>query len=247
MKILSIGNSFSQDAQKWLHKISAQNGLELEAVNLFIGGCSLEQHWNNVEENKADYDLEYNGEGACQKISIGEALKMEKWDVITLQQASYHSGKPQAYIPYLQKLFEFVKALQPNAKIYFHQTWAYEIDSDHGSFFEYNHNQQEMYRRIKDASEMAARLINIPLLKTGTVIQAMRENMPEFDYKNGGLSLCRDGFHLSLDYGRFAAGVVWFYTLTGEKPTVKAFEDFDAVLLNKVIDFAVSVLDNNEI
>ena len=39
MNILSIGNSFSQDAQKWLHKLAAGNGVEMDTVNLYIGGC----------------------------------------------------------------------------------------------------------------------------------------------------------------------------------------------------------------
>ena len=41
LKVLSIGNSFSQDAQKWLHQLAAENGVELQAVNLYIGGCTL--------------------------------------------------------------------------------------------------------------------------------------------------------------------------------------------------------------
>lgn len=37
MKILSIGNSFSQDAHKWLHKLAKVNGVEFEIANLYIG------------------------------------------------------------------------------------------------------------------------------------------------------------------------------------------------------------------
>ncbi|MGN1128615.1 MAG: DUF4886 domain-containing protein, partial [Candidatus Flemingiibacterium sp.] len=44
LKVLSIGNSFSQDAQRWLHDIAAADGVELLAKNLYIGGCSLERH-----------------------------------------------------------------------------------------------------------------------------------------------------------------------------------------------------------
>ena len=40
--------------------------------------------------------------------------------------------------------------------------------------------------------------------------------MPEFDPEKGGVSLYRDGFHLSLDYGRYLAGLVWFKFFTGE-------------------------------
>ena len=61
MKVLSIGNSFSQDAHKWLHKLAENNGVDLETVNLYIGGCSLGTHWKNAKENNADYEFELNG------------------------------------------------------------------------------------------------------------------------------------------------------------------------------------------
>ena len=57
MKILSIGNSFSQDAHRWLYKLAKLNGIELETANLYIGGCSLETHFKNLEENNAFYSL----------------------------------------------------------------------------------------------------------------------------------------------------------------------------------------------
>ena len=43
MKILSIGNSFSEDAQRYLKLIAGANGRELTCVNLYIGGCSLKK------------------------------------------------------------------------------------------------------------------------------------------------------------------------------------------------------------
>ena len=49
MKVLAIGNSFSQDATHYLHKIAASDGVEMKVVNLYIGGCSLEQHWKNIQ------------------------------------------------------------------------------------------------------------------------------------------------------------------------------------------------------
>lgn len=235
MKILSIGNSFSHDAHRWLHKLAEHNGIDMYTVNLYIGGCSLEAHWTNAMENNLYYDLEINGGDGERKISISEALEMDKWDVITLQQVSQHSGMPQTYLPYLLSLAELVKRAQPQAQIYWHQTWAYETDSDHSGFAYYNKDQNEMYRRIIDASQMACKLIDAPLIPVGTVIQKLRETLPEFDYKIGGRSLNRDGFHLTLDYGRFAASATWLRTLTGAEVKVTEFEDFDIDLLKKIL------------
>ena len=54
-------------------------------------------------------------------------------------------------------------------------------------------------------------------------------------YNHSSTSLCRDGFHLSWDYGRFAAAATWLHTITGKKINVSDFEDFNLELLKKII------------
>ncbi len=235
IKILSIGNSFSTDAQRYLYDISVQNGVELECYNLFIGGCSLQTHWENYVGNNAFYDLEINGNEATRKISIEEALLMYKWDVITVQQASAFSGMFESFIPYLTDLVKVVREKAPTAKLYFHETWSYEIGSLHEGFLNYNSSQKEMYSRIKEASKKASNLINAEIIPTGDVIQFVRENIPEFDFENGGISLCRDSFHLSEDYGRFLAGAVWLKKLTGKALKEQPFLNFDCGITEKLI------------
>lgn len=234
MKILSIGNSFSQDAHGWLHKLAAQQGVDLDTVNLYIGGCSLETHWKNVVENNACYSLEPNGEAGVREIGILQALEMDDWDVVTVQQVSHFSGMPETYEPYLSNLVDTVRKLRPNAKILFHQTWAYETDSWHDGFANYNNDQRQMYDRLVAASAEASKRIHAEQIPVGTVIQLLRENIAEFDYAKGGHSLCRDGFHLTLDYGRYAAAATWFVALTGRKIVATEFEDFDLSLLQKI-------------
>lgn len=238
MKVLSIGNSFSQDAHRRLYGLAQQNGVDIKHVNLFIGGCGLETHWNNSVENKASCRYELNGikDEVERYVSIAEALDMDEWDIVTLQQVSNFSGMPQTYIPYLNNLADFVKKKQPNVKLYYHQTWAYEIDFESEAFKNYNCDQSEMFRRIYDASLMAAKLINAEIIPTGSVIQKIRTEIAEFDYKNGGLSLNRDGKHLSMDYGRFAASATWLRKLTGKKITLKDYDDLEPGLANRILD-----------
>ncbi len=236
MKLLSIGNSFSTDAHRFLHTLAEQNGVNLECYNLFIGGCSLETHWTNYVGNNVFYDLEINGYEATRKISINEALLMEDWDVITVQQASAFSGIFESYLPYLTDLAKVIKENAPTAKLYFHETWSYENGSLHEGFLNYNSNQKEMYLCIKDSAKKASDLINAEIIPTGDVVQFVRENIPEFNYENGGLSLCRDSFHLSEDYGRFLAGAVWFKKLTGKNLKEQPFMEFDFSLTKKLIN-----------
>lgn len=45
IKVLAIGNSFSQDAvEQYLHELGEAEGITMIIGNMFIGGCSLERH-----------------------------------------------------------------------------------------------------------------------------------------------------------------------------------------------------------
>ena len=48
MNILSIGNGFSEDAQRYLHEIAVPDGFDLDTYNIVFGGCSLSMHYENM-------------------------------------------------------------------------------------------------------------------------------------------------------------------------------------------------------
>ena len=73
MRILAIGNSFSQDATAMLQPVLAASGIQAEVVNLYIGGCPLERHWQNIEQDAPAYDEQLEGEATGRKRSIREA------------------------------------------------------------------------------------------------------------------------------------------------------------------------------
>ena len=70
MKILCIGNSFSQDATRYLSRIGKAAGTGIKTVNLYIGGCPLKTHYFNVLEDQPAYAFEFNGENTGIKVSI---------------------------------------------------------------------------------------------------------------------------------------------------------------------------------
>lgn len=236
MKILSIGNSFSEDAQRWLHAIAQLHGVDIQCANLYIGGCSLETHWINEKDNNAFYDYQVNGNESQEKVSISDALLREKWDIVTVQQVSNLSGIAETYEPYLSVILEKIKSVLPDAQLYLHRTWAYETDAEHPGFANYNNSQAEMYEKIESATKEIADKLNLKIIPTGNVIQYLRENADEFDYANGGISLCRDGYHLTYDIGRFAAAATWYVTLTGQKLHLTDFENFDKTLVSKITE-----------
>ena len=238
MKILAIGNSFSQDATHYLHQIAAADGADFLVANLYIGGCSLQTHRNNILEKKADYLLEINGFSTERYVSVEEALAMEDWDVIVTQQASHDSGKPQTYHPYLEEIVAYLRQVKPDARLYLQKTWAYESDSLHAGFSAYHQNQQEMYDRLSDAYGQAAARIGLPLIPCADVIQELRKREP-FLYGHGGMSLCRDGFHMNIIYGRYLLSAVWYRTLTGNRISSNPYIPSTPLAPNAIVDEAV--------
>lgn len=222
IKILAIGNSFSQDATAYLYDIAKADGIELKVVNLYIGGCALNQHWENIETDSANYDYELNGRQTGRKISIKEALQEEAWNYVTLQQVSSNSGLIDTYYPYIQKVSDYVKEYAPQAEQIIHETWAYEMDTDHDAFAHYNKDQLEMYRALKECYEKVAKELSFRLIPCGDVIQSLR-TYEVFDYAKGGESLCRDGYHMTLVYGRYATAATWFEFILGGNIIVNSF------------------------
>ena len=162
--------------------------------------------------------------------------------MVTLQQVSHFSGQYETYQPYLDSLVEYVIKHQPRAELYFHSTWAYEIDSDHELFSIYDRDQKKMYRAVLQASELACKAINAKIIPSGKVIQTLRERLPQFDYPNGGESLCRDGFHMSLTYGRYAIALTWLVALTGKKAEMLPFMDLDTKTISQICDIVNEIV-----
>lgn len=215
-KILAIGNSFSQDATALLQLLTD----DLFVRNLYIGGCSLERHCNNIKSDERAYSYEENGAPLRREpISVKEALLSDKWDYVTLQQVSGLSGIEESFYPYLSELISYIRKYS-SAEIVLHRTWAYEVDSTHGAFERYGSSQKKMHEAIVRTYDNVSKKENLKIIDVGSAIADLR-TLPEFDYGNGGLSLCRDGFHLSFNYGRFVAAAVWCKFFTGKYPEIK--------------------------
>lgn len=212
VKILAIGNSFSQDATHYLKQIAACDGVDAKVVNLYIGGCPVERHWHNIQEDANLYLYEIDGKSTDRYVSVKEALQEEEWDFVVSQQASHDSGIQETYYPYIINLYDYIKEYAPKAERILHQTWAYEIDSTHDCFVRYNHDQQEMYERLRAAYQRAAKELGVRMIPCGDVVQRVRIKEP-FIYEKGGMSLCRDGFHMHYIYGRYLLAATWYEIL----------------------------------
>lgn len=212
VRILAIGNSFSEDAvEQYLYELAAADSIHVVIGNLYYPGCSLERHANNVKNDIPDYRYRkiVNGETIeKQATTIKQALANESWDYVSVQQASHFSGLPETYEPYLDELVEYVRqGIRKDTKLMFHMTWAYSQDSTHDGFKNYNNSQEQMYQAIVNATLEADKRIHFDLIiPSGTTIQNGRTS-------SIGDKWNRDGYHLNLLYGRYAAACTWFETI----------------------------------
>lgn len=218
IRILAIGNSFSQDAiENYLHELAEASGKKTIIANMYIGGCTLEQHYNNAKDNAAAYSYRKIGVDGVKEtkasVSLETALKDEKWDYVSLQQGSPLSGQYETYTPYLGYLTDYVKSLTPSdVKLVWHQTWAYASDCTHSGFVNYDKDQMTMYNAIVGAARQTVKDYGFDILvPVGTAVQNARTTFI-------GDRMNRDGQHLNVYYGRYTAACTWLEAVLGVKP-----------------------------
>jgi len=219
MKILSIGNSFSIDAQNYLHAIAHQDKEEISAANLYIGDCTLEIHYRNMLSQRAAYEYWFNGHNTLLKVSLDDVLLSSNWDVVTLQQGSLRSPDYETYQPYLGALAEYVRKCVPKAKIVIHQTWAYDKEAPALSKLNFA-TPKEMFTKVEATYANAAKDINADfILPSGKLLDVLADA--------GFEKLHRDGYHASYGVGRYAIALLWYAILCKKDVTNNTFNDFD--------------------
>jgi len=216
MKILSIGNSFSEDAQRYLHAIAEHEGIDLLCANLYIGGCSLETHYDNLLNETRPYEYSENSE-FLRKSTLKDGIAAHKWDVITLQQASHLSYNEESYFPYIKELASYIRKVCPDAKIYIHETWSYSTKERLSANKFGTH--ADMFSYIERAYRNAKKEIGADgFIPAGETLERMQ---------NRGFNIHRDGFHASLGIGRFAVSLTWLGVLCGLDVTKVSYKEFD--------------------
>lgn len=126
VRLLTIGNSFSQNATHYLGDLARADGHTLLHHSAAIGGATMSQHWARVEaldRNPADTKALYS-----TGRSLRQELAAEPWDFVTIQQASIRSHDLASCRPYAANLAGLVRTLAPSAALLVHQTWAYRCD-----------------------------------------------------------------------------------------------------------------------
>lgn len=241
MKILAIGNSFSANATQFLKEIvKNRKGHRLVFGHACIGGCPLEKHYRLAMKHERN---PRNSEGRPywhkgRKRSLRQMLLAEKWQYVTIQQYSMHSFRIGTYRPWAAKLCRYIRKYAPQAKIIFHQTWAYRQDDK--SIFRRGFTPKRMHDGLVKAYGRIAEEVGIGRIipvgeafRLATMSRAWRfKRDPKFNYRHpvypkqprethslhagffwrekDGQKEFRFDSHHANDAGKYLGGCVWF-------------------------------------
>lgn len=126
IRLLTVGNSFSQNATRQLGNLATNAGHVLIHQPIVVGGASMELHWSRAAAFEKDA-TSTNGLYS-NKQSLRQMLVAQPWDFVTIQQASIKSHDVEAYRPFAKQLHDYIKQHAPKAEVLLHQTWAYRVD-----------------------------------------------------------------------------------------------------------------------
>ena len=168
LKILTIGNSFADSVFDSLQKIAASDPackVMMDKAN--IGGCSLEKHWNGHQEGLKPYS---DGK------SLEDMLKKEKWDIVTIQQASHFSWKKDTYQPYADRIISLIRKDAPTAEIVIQQTWSYNAcDPRIAPGGDWGFDQNQMYEKLTQCYLDLAKQYHFRIIPSGYAVQTYRK------------------------------------------------------------------------
>ncbi len=256
LKVLAIGNSFSLSTLQETPKVAKSMNLNLLLCSVDKGGARLDYHlkafnskirrprWNlNGVRTSKETALAQFG---TNRVSLAEVLQKEKWDIVTVQQASAHSWKAETYEPAGGELVAKIRELAPQAKVYVQETWSYAPGEK--KYAKWGIDQKEMTAKALEAYAAFAARHKLGLIPMGTAVQAWRKELPvkydaSKDISCSGDVMAKDLLHLNPD-GCYLQGLVWTATLFNVDVTKcpykpKKLSDDRATLMKKVAQEAV--------
>ncbi|MDI1313790.1 DUF4886 domain-containing protein [Prosthecobacter sp.] len=180
VKLLTIGNSFSANATHYLGDLAKAGGHTLIHQPLVIGGASLQVHADKAQKHEAapkdKAGLYTNGRG------LKENLELQKWDYVTIQQASIKSHDFTTYQPYAGWLRDYITKHAPQAKLLVHETWEYRKDDPRFIKPGEPQSQEEMYIGLRAAYEKIAAEFNARIIPTGAAFH-LADTDPSWAYQ----------------------------------------------------------------
>ncbi len=228
LRVLTLGNSHTVDANLLLYAVFKKEMPEQKLLlgNMYYSGCSVGQHVNHYENNKAVYVYyKNNGGGWEQKreTTLEYALQEQAWDIIILHEMNTATATESVYNnDNYQKLIDYVKEKTVYApKFIYNLGWANPTsqtlwDQGYpgnwvGSYEEnWNADYVTMFTKMTElVQKYVTPMKDISgMIPTGTAFCYARNELGKTDEE-----LYRDYTHVT-DYGSLLAAYVWYAVIT---------------------------------
>lgn len=225
LRILFIGNSFTQDAVHLLPNL-IEEGAGIKTVKLammYYGGSIIEQHNQGYVTNTTNftYYAKPTGVGAWisyKGYSVQDIVKSDDWDIISIQE---HTGRTFSWVwsdaekSSINELVNKIKADQPRKtpKIVYIMSQAYHNMDKSGDTRNTFGTTSEHYASIVAQGKKVVNETSVEMIiPTGTVLQNLRSS--SLNNTNG---LTRDGYHMDYGLSRYAAASAVFEMLITPK------------------------------
>ena len=225
LKILDIGNSYTDDATALLPLIVSESGTDVRRMCMYKavrGGASF-KNWvdiyNDQDNNTYSFKKLLGGISANVESGSGAAydgslmrrvLTDEQWDLIIIHQYSVHATDYASWTGngaqgYLNEFLDLIKQHQAQAAIGFlliHSYWGDYLGNLELSSY-------RRWQKISEATQRLAENYDVSIvIPYGTAVQNLRQSRLNNDY-----DLTRDGTHLDLGLARYAAACCYYQTV----------------------------------
>lgn len=219
LKILSIGNSFSEDALLYLPGLLSEAGIDdVTLGNLYCYGASLVEHLEYYEKNRPVYAFRVSQNGEPWKTVAddcvaAEAVRFAEWNVIVLQErpsllASFESATEPCIGNLVHRIRSDCSVARPT--FCWHMTWAFSSDCTNDRFAAFGFDPDAMYRTLSECARVQlAGKLGFHVIPSGTAI----ENLRITSVNNPPADLMRDGYHADYGAGCYTAACTWFEAL----------------------------------
>jgi hypothetical protein len=228
LEILMIGDERVLHFAQELYDVADAAGVQLRVCSAYCSDSALEDYWTwwKCDEQAYEfYTTDVGGEHRQESLDLQTCLAQGDWDVISIQgveEAVYKARTAQEAAEstreYWSEIYEYLKTQCPNARLAWHETWAYEVGYDDGVRVMESLEQQTAYSEKMHAfAELVCREQGVTSIPSGDAWQIIREG--NYD------SLCaRLAAANGTDYnsdgdvggGQLLNAYVWFEVITGE-------------------------------
>ena len=227
LKVLSVGNSFSDCLAQHLPPAAKAAGKTLDLCILSIGGSSFDTHLASLEHAPKPYGIarmyhRYGTEGAAKvglclnadrkAESLVRVLQADDWDVITVQQQSLKGADAATFHPAADELLAVFRRYAPRAEIVLQETWSYNsAHPDYGRNPLMGATPDEMYAHLRTNYSELARKQGLRTIPVGAAVQEFRRLRVKTS-RMDAVQLPPDGKHLT-NRGRYLQALVWLGAL----------------------------------